>query len=65
MSSEAAAPPAPRRDFVGNNTDKAATVSLADGDGKPRLTHTVDPAGNPRIEFLDAAGNLVSRFPEK
>jgi hypothetical protein len=61
----AAAPPAPRRVFVGKNTDKAATVSLADGDGKPRLTLTVDAAGNPRIEFLDATGKIVSRIPEK
>jgi hypothetical protein len=61
----ATAPPAPRRVFVGKNADKAATVSLADGDGKPRLTMTVDAAGNPRIEFLDAAGKVVSRLPEK
>jgi hypothetical protein len=61
----AAAPPGPRRVFVGKNTEKAATVSLADGDGKPRLTLTVDAAGNPRIEFLDAAGKVVSRLPEK
>lgn len=59
----AAAPPAPRRVFVGKNPDRAATVSLADGNGKPRLTLTVDPAGNPRIEFLDEAGKVVSRVP--
>jgi hypothetical protein len=61
----AAAPPAPRRVFVGKNSEKAATVALADGDGKPRLTLTVDAAGNPRIEFLDATGKVVSRLPEK
>jgi hypothetical protein len=61
----AAAPPGPRRLFVGKNADKAALVSLADADGKPRLTLTVDAAGNPRIEFLDAAGKVVSRLPEK
>ena len=61
----AGAPPAPRRVFVGKNADKASIVSLADGDGKPRLTLTVDAAGNPRIEFLDAAGKIVSRLPEK
>jgi hypothetical protein len=59
----AAAPPAPRRVFVGKNGDKAAVVSLADGDGKPRLTLTVDAAGNPRIEFLDAQGKVVSKLP--
>jgi hypothetical protein len=59
----AAAPPAPRRVFVGKNGERAATVSLADANGKPRLTLTVDAAGNPRIEFLDEAGKVVSRLP--
>lgn len=57
------APPAPRRVFVGKNAEKAATISLADGNGKVRLTMTVDAAGNPRIEFLDEAGKVVSRLP--
>jgi hypothetical protein len=60
----AAAPPGPRRVFVGKNGDRAATISLADADGKPRLTMTVDAAGNPRIEFLDASGKVVSRIPQ-
>jgi hypothetical protein len=61
----AAAPPGPRRVFVGKTVDRAATVSLADADGKPRLTMTVDPAGNPRIEFLDVNGKVIARVPEK
>src|SRR4051794_21816982 len=44
----AAAPAGPRRVFVGKNSERAATVSLADANGKPRLTLTVDAAGNPR-----------------
>ena len=60
----AAAPPGPRRVFVGKTADKAATVSLADGDGKPRLTLIVDAAGNPRIEFLDPQGKVVARVPQ-
>jgi len=59
----AAAPPGPRRVFVGKTADKAATVSLADGDGKPRLTLVVDATGNPRIEFLDQQGKVVARVP--
>jgi hypothetical protein len=59
----AAAPPAPRRVFVGKNPDRAATMSLADGNGKPRLTLTVDAAGNPRIEFLDENGKVTARLP--
>ena len=60
----AAAPASSRRVFVGKNAEKAATVSLADGDGKPRLTLTVDAAGNPRIEFLDATGKVVAKLPQ-
>ena len=60
----AAAPPGPRRLFVGKNADKAAIVSLADADGKPRLTLTVDATGNPRIEFLDQQGKVVARMPQ-
>ena len=60
----AAAPPGPRRVFVGKTADKAATVSLADGDGKPRLTLVVDATGNPRIEFLDQQGKVVARVPQ-
>ena len=60
----AAAPPAPRRLFIGKNADRAATVSLSDGNGKPRLTMTVDAAGNPRIEFLDEAGKVVAKLPD-
>ena len=61
----ATAPPGPRRLFIGKNGDRAATVSLADANGKPRLTLTVDPTGNPRIEFLDEQGKVVARVPEK
>jgi hypothetical protein len=60
----AAAPPGPRRVFVGKTADKAATVSLSDGDGKPRLTLVVDATGNPRIEFLDQQGKVVARVPQ-
>ena len=61
----AAAPPGPRRVFVGKNGDRAALLSLADAQGKPRLVLTVDPAGNPRIEFLDESGKVIRRVPEK
>src|SRR6266571_712080 len=44
----AAAPPGPRRVFVGKNGDRAALIALSDAQGKPRLVFTVDAAGNPR-----------------
>jgi hypothetical protein len=63
QAARALAPPGPRRVFVGKNTDKAATVSLADGAGKPRLVLKVDPDGNASIDFLDADGKSVQRIP--
>jgi hypothetical protein len=61
----AEAPPGPRRVFVGKNADRTALVALSDAEGRPRLTIAVDAAGNPRIEFLDEAGKIVARLPEK
>ncbi len=57
------APPGPRRVFVGKTQDKASTVMLSDAEGRVRLRLTVDPTGNPRIEFLDEAGKVVTRIP--
>jgi hypothetical protein len=62
-AARAAAPPGLQRVFVGKTGDRSATVSLADAAGKPRLTMTVDAAGNPRIEFLDVDGKVVTRIP--
>jgi len=59
-----AAPAGPRRVFVGKTADRAASVSLADANGKPRLTLTVDATGSPRIEFLDENGKIVDRMPQ-
>jgi hypothetical protein len=49
--------------FVGKNQDKSATVSLADGAGRPRLTLTVDAEGTASIQFLDRDGKTVQRIP--
>jgi len=64
-AARASAQPAPRRLFAGKLPDRSATVSLSDAGGKPRLTLTVDADGNPRIEFLDRQGKVVSRLPVK
>ena len=61
----ATAPASPRRLFAGKMPDQSATVSLSDAAGKPRLTLTVDALGDPRIEFLDEQGKVVSRLPQK
>ncbi|OLC40299.1 MAG: hypothetical protein AUH43_26615 [Acidobacteria bacterium 13_1_40CM_65_14] len=56
-------PPRPRRVLVGKTADRAATVSLSDASGKPRLNLTVDADGNPRIESLDENGKVIQRWP--
>jgi hypothetical protein len=58
----AGAPPGPRRVFVGKSGDKAAIVSLADADGKPRLVLKVDADGAASVEFLDAEGKSERRL---
>jgi hypothetical protein len=50
--------------FVGKTADRSANISLADANGKPRLTLTVDATGSPRIEFLDENGKIVDRMPQ-
>ena len=64
-AARAKAPAGPRRLFVGKNTDKSATVSLADGQGKPRLVMRVNEDGAASIEFLDADGKVTQRVPSK
>jgi hypothetical protein len=59
----AKAQPGPRRLFVGKNSEKAATVSLADANGKPRLVMTVGADGAASIDFLDAEGKTLQRIP--
>ena len=55
----AKAPAGPRRLFVGKNADKSATVSLADGQGRPRLVMRVTEGGASSLEFLDAQGKVT------
>lgn len=59
----AKAHPGPRRLFAGKNPDKSSTVSLADGQGRPRLVMRVNEDGASSIEFLDADGKTVQRIP--
>ena len=62
-AARARAPAGPRRVFVGKNTDKASTVSLADGQGRPRLVLRVNEDGAASIEFLDVNGKTTQRIP--
>jgi hypothetical protein len=57
----ATAPKAAQRVFVGKTRDRAATVFLADAEGRNRLALKVEADGTASIEFLDAEGKVVQR----
>ena len=59
----AAAPPGPRRVFVGKERDRSATVSLADAGGRPRLTLSVGADGKAAIEVRGENGAVTNRWP--
>ncbi len=51
-----------QRVFVGSD-DRTATVGLKDPAGRDRVRISVDPAGVPRMEFLDDQGRVTYRLP--
>lgn len=48
-----------QRAFLGRGADKASQLVLRDGKGKKRLVLRVAEDGNPAIQFLDEAGNVI------
>ncbi|MGH7718713.1 MAG: hypothetical protein ACREON_07715 [Gemmatimonadaceae bacterium] len=48
-----------KRVTVARLKDQSAAVELSDAHGKPRLRLVVDPAGAPRLDFLDASGRVT------
>lgn len=63
MAQLRARPGAPARFFVGYDRDDVSQLTLSDGRGRPRLRLLVTAAGDAKIEFLDAAGNVTSEYP--
>ena len=59
----AAAPRGPRRVFVGKERDRSAIVSLADADGRARLTLSVGADGKAAIEIRGENGTVTDRWP--
>jgi hypothetical protein len=53
----------PQRVFVGRTKDKAATLTLSDPRGRPRLVLMVHAQDAPKLEFLDDKGAVVQRLP--
>lgn len=58
-------PLAAPRVFVGRDVNRAAVVTLSDPNGLPRLRLMVDSSGTAGIEFLDEAGRVTARVPER
>lgn len=54
-----------QRIFVGRDPARNAVINLSDPNGKPRLRLKVDSLGMASLEFLDAAGTVTARLPEK
>jgi hypothetical protein len=52
-----------QRVFVGKTREKAAALTLADSQGRPRLLLMVDAQGAAKLEFLDEKGAVVQRLP--
>jgi hypothetical protein len=61
----ASAPRGPRRVFVGKERDRSATVSLADAEGRPRLTLVVGADGKAAIEIRSESGAVTDRWPPR
>ena len=53
------------RIYLGRTTTRAAMIDLSDPNGKPRLRLMVDSLGTASLEFLDAAGNVTARLPQR
>lgn len=54
------------RVYVGKTRDdNASSVLLFDAEGRSRIKMTVQPTGEPKLEFLDADGKVIYSLPEK
>lgn len=53
----------PTRIFVGKNKEREAKVTLYDAKGNARINMVVDPAGIPRLDFLDENGKVIYSLP--
>lgn len=50
--------------FIGRGRDKSSYVSLNDAKGKARIELSVEPNGNPKLNFLDENGKVIYSLPE-
>lgn len=52
------------RMFIGRGRDKTSYISLNDAKGKTRIEISVEPNGNPKLNFLDENGKVIYSLPE-
>ena len=52
------------RFLFGYDQTNTAQVMLADGKGNPRIKMFVTPDGRSELQFLDAAGKIVAKYPQ-
>lgn len=50
--------------FIGRSRDKNSFISLNDAKGKTRIEISVEPNGNPKLNFLDENGKVIYSLPE-
>lgn len=50
--------------FMGKTRDDDTGLFLYDKNTMPRLQAYLDSAGNPKIDFLDAKGNVIASLPQ-
>jgi hypothetical protein len=53
-----------RRIRLGRGTDKSVALEMKDLQGRDRVVMKVDANGNPKLQFLDAQGKVISELPK-
>lgn len=49
---------------IGKGRNSASLLEMSDAKGKPRISMSVEPNGNPKLEFLDENGKVIYSIPE-
>ncbi len=49
---------------IGKGRNKSSFINLSDAKGKPRIELSVEPNGNPKLNFLDENGKVIYSLPE-
>lgn len=50
--------------FIGRGRNKSSTIELSDAKGKSRIKISVEPNGNPTLNFLDENGKVIYSLPD-